>query len=92
VTLKLRPTGLSSAIYQDQIDWIVVSGEFVVGRIYEERHAREELRWFWAINGVHAGPAIMRKDGRTPTLDEAKAQFADNWGKWLAWAALKERE
>jgi hypothetical protein len=68
------------------------SGEFALGRIYEECGARPELRWYWAINGVHAGPTVMRKDGRTRSLEGAKAQFADNWQKWLAWAGLKEVE
>jgi hypothetical protein len=28
--------------------------------------------------GVHAGRSIMQKDGRTPTIEEAKARLADN--------------
>jgi hypothetical protein len=52
----LRPTGLETGLespaYKDLKDCTVVSGEPVVGRIYEERGAREELRWYWAINGV----------------------------------------
>ena len=81
MALHLRPTGLSSQS---------IGGEFVVG--YEDRHTRDELRWYWAINGVHAGPSVIKKDGRTATLDEAKAEFAKNWHAWLAWAGLKEIE
>ena len=91
MALRLRPTGLSSPVDRDQKDYFVMSGEFVVGRTYEDRHAREELRWFWAISGV-PGPEVMEKSGRVATLDEAKARLADNWRKWLAWANLRESD
>ncbi len=55
MTLTLRPTGLAAPVDGDHKDFIVMSGEFVLGRIYEECGARPELRWYWAINGVHAG-------------------------------------
>ena len=92
MTLTLRPTGLAAPVDGDHKDFIVMSGEFVLGRIYEECGVRPELRWYWAINGVHAGPTVMRKDGRARSLEGAKAQFADSWQKWLAWAGLKEVE
>src|SRR5437016_11129663 len=92
MTLTLRPTGLAAPVDGDHKDFIVMSGEFVLGRIYEECGARPELRWYWAINGVHAGPTVMRKDGRARSLEGAKAQFAHNWQKCLAWAGLKEVE
>ena len=91
MTLTLRPTGLAAPVDGDHKDFIIMSGEFVLGRIYEECGARPELRWYWAINGVHAGPTVMRKDGRARSLEGAKAQFADNWQKWLAWAGLKSK-
>jgi hypothetical protein len=38
--LKLRPTGLASPIDKDRGDFIVFSGEWAMGRIYEERESR----------------------------------------------------
>jgi hypothetical protein len=61
-----------------------------MGRIYEERGAREDLRWFWSFYGILGKPPGMRTDGRAPTLEEAKAQFEANWRRWLAWAKLDE--
>jgi hypothetical protein len=72
-------------------DYAVMSQELVVGRIYEDRTAPEDSRWFWAINGVHA-PRIVTTSGRVATPEIAKAQLADNWRKWLARAALQEIE
>lgn len=93
MALKLRPLKISPPVYEDRKDYAVVSGEFVVGRIYEDRAVtREELRWFWAINGILNQPPVMRADGRAPTLDHAKAEVAENWRKWLAWARLAEMD
>ena len=77
---------------QSTNDFEVSSGDFPVGRLYEESEAPRQLRWYWTINGVRAGRSIMRTDGRAATLDEAKVQLTENWRKWLAWARLTEIE
>jgi hypothetical protein len=79
--LKLRPTGLSSPAYRDWLDYVIVEDGRDVGRIYEDRHRRPELRWFWSIT-IYVNPMLgITTSGRTPTLDEAKAQFLTNWKK-----------
>jgi hypothetical protein len=94
--LTLRDTWAEDervGVYKDVPDYCVMSGEFVVGRIMKDRTGLQTDRaWEWAINGVHAGPDVMKKRGYGPTLAEAKAQFRENWNKWLDWAALQERE
>jgi len=47
--LTLRPTGLSSPAYRDWFDYVIVEDGRDVGRVYEDRHSRPELRWFWSI-------------------------------------------
>jgi hypothetical protein len=88
--LKLRPTGLSPPSNQEQAHWTVYSNGWQIGRICEDRNASEDLRWHWSLYGPVAGPREIGRGGRSPTLDEAKEQFADSWRKWLAWAGLKE--
>jgi hypothetical protein len=90
--LTLRPAGLKPPADHEKLpDWSVMSGEFVVGRIYEVQAATQpESRWFWVINGVHAGPDVMQKAGYAPTFDRAKAALKANWEYWLTWAKLKE--
>src|SRR2546428_6838753 len=82
MALTLRPTGLESPVYNDLKDYTVFSGRWGIGRIYEERGARPDLRWYWTLYGPHAGLDIIRRDGRASTLEEAKAQLAENWRKW----------
>jgi hypothetical protein len=66
---------LASPIDQHRRDFTVYSGDWVIGRIYEQRGSPESVRWFWSLYGVFGKPADMRTDGHAPTLDEAKAQF-----------------
>ena len=84
--LALRPTGLDAPAGKDRSDYTLFSGEFAVGRIYEERGA--DLQWFWAITGFFGTPADMRMDGHASTLESAQAQLGESWRKWLAWAKL----
>jgi hypothetical protein len=62
--LKLRPTGLASPIDKDRGDFIVFSGEWAMGRIYEERESRQHLRWYWSLLGILGKPLDLRTDGR----------------------------
>ena len=81
MALKLRPTGLSSPVDKDLKDYTVHSGEWAMGRIYEERGAREELRWYWSIFGILAKPSDIRTDGRAPTLEAVTREAEEDWGR-----------
>ena len=50
--LKMRPTGLGSGAYKDNVDYNVVSGEWLIGRIYERNGFPDEVRFFWSLHGV----------------------------------------
>jgi len=39
---------------------------------------------------LDAGPGVMMTLGTANTLDEAEADLAKNWRKWLTWAGLNE--
>jgi hypothetical protein len=79
--LTLRRTGLSFPVYADQVDYTVLKDGREIGRIYEDRHSRPELRWFWSITVfVGSRPGIVT-GGRTPTIEEAKRAFLENWEK-----------
>ena len=70
----------------------VLSGDFLLGRIYEEANAPKHLRWYWNINGIQATRFITRTEGQAATFDTAKAELIQNWQKWLACAKLRELE
>jgi hypothetical protein len=49
------PTGLSSPAYREWLDYVIVENGQDVGRLYEDGHAKAELRWFWSIT-VYVNP------------------------------------
>ena len=49
MALKLRPTGLGSAIDKDRPDYTVYCGDWDLGRIYQTRGGPDSLRWFWSM-------------------------------------------
>ena len=85
--LTMRPTGLSSGVDEDRPDFTIYSGDWALGRIYEQGGGR----WFWSLRGILGKPADLRTDGHAATLDEATAQFETAWRRWLDWAKLGER-
>jgi hypothetical protein len=78
MALTLRFT----ADYRDRLDYTIVEdGRRNVGRLYEDRHSRPELRWFWSIT-VYINPDLgITTSGRAPTMNEAKEHFLCNWQK-----------
>jgi hypothetical protein len=81
MALTLRFTAPSSDD-RDSLDYTIVEdGRRDVGRLYEDRHSRPELRWFWSIT-VYINPNLgITTSGRAPTMNEAKEHFLRNWQK-----------
>ena len=61
-----------------------------MGRIYEERGAPVNLRWFWSLHGIISKPLGHAHRRPRTTLEDAKDQFEAAWRQWLAWAKLRE--
>jgi hypothetical protein len=90
MALTLRPTGLQSPAYEDWPDYSIFEGSYRIGRLYEDRAVgtRPELRWFWSITVAVDPRTGVRADGCATSIEEAKAQFHENWGRWKAWAKI----
>jgi hypothetical protein len=73
--LKLRASGLGCGIDKDRPDYIVSSGQWDIGRIYQTRGGPENMRWFWSM--TVNGP--MARADRVATLEEAKAGVKKCW-------------
>src|SRR4051794_4863739 len=75
--LKKRATGLSSPVDEHLTDFTVLTGEWVIGRIYEVRGSPPDLRWFWSL---HLNGPMKRAD-RVASLEEAKNQLKTQLGR-----------
>jgi putative tryptophan/tyrosine transport system substrate-binding protein len=78
--LKMRPIGLGSGAYKDNVDYNVFSGEWLIGRIYhgwvESRNVKFDIRWTggdpsrmrrYAAELVGLAPEVIMNGG-LPTL------------------------
>ena len=88
MSLKMRKTGLAPPIYENQPDYVVLSGGWEIGRIYQEVGGPPEYKWFWALG---SNGAIEKRSDRVASLEEAKEQLRAAWERWKAWAELEER-
>ena len=89
MALTMRPTGLGHGVYADAIDYNVFSGEWCIGRIYENRSSPADLRWFWSLDAL-GKPETLRASNRAATLEAAKAEFEASWKQWKARAGMEE--
>ena len=89
--LTLRSAQRTRPGESDKDDYEVLSGRMPLGRIYRRSGpSGHAFPWVWSIDAVQASPGVMVTAGSVNTLEEAKAEVAKNWRKWLAWAALQE--
>jgi hypothetical protein len=86
--LIMRPAGLAFGFYRDADGYSVFSGEWCIGRIYENSSVPEE-RWYWTLHAP-GGLENPRSSNYVATLEAAKAEFETAWKQWKAWAKLEE--
>src|ERR1700731_3110071 len=78
--LTLRRSGLSSPAYRDWLDYVIVEDGRDVGRVYEDRHSRTELRWFWSIT-VYVNPKLgIATNGRAASLERGQGAIPGELG------------
>jgi hypothetical protein len=84
--LTLRPTNLqTSPVYEHLKDYSVFEDGAEIGCIYEQRPpAPPDAAWFWSIIGRGPGRGRVKTDGRAPTFEDAKAEFAASWEAFKA--------
>jgi hypothetical protein len=85
--LKMRPTGLSSGIYKDSVDYSVsaASGAWP----HRRNPATPNI---YASSGPCSAPSkpeSLRISNQVATLEAAKAEFEASWKQWKAWAKME---
>jgi hypothetical protein len=73
--------------YEDETDWLLLSGSFVVGRLHRPLTGlRHDLHW--SLTGPHTPQAPLEKQGWAHSVADGKAKLFDAWCAWLQWAEL----
>ena len=83
--LTMRPTGLGAGIDKDRQDFTIYSGGWDGAGFYETRGGPDHLRWFWSFTVT----CPMTRSDRVSTMEEAKAQLADEARELREWPGPK---
>ena len=75
--LRLAPTTRYFGI-GDAIDYVVLDGGRVIGRIMLHPQAPEGEPWFWSITANDFPPSVYNK-GYSATREQAMADFKARW-------------
>jgi hypothetical protein len=81
----------SFAPQHDDDDLLLLSAEFVVGRVYRDRSQPQASKFFWSLTGPHGSPTGNRY-GMTDTLDSAQAELLASWRRWQEWAGVRDAD
>jgi hypothetical protein len=73
-------------------DWLLLSGEFVVGRVLPPEADRVLGLFKWSMTGPHSPKVPRPNRGSAKDLQSAKAALLDCWRRWQEWAELQDRE
>jgi len=71
-------------------DWLLLSGEFVVGRVLPPGTDRGLFNW--SMRGPHSSKVPRPNRGSAKDLESAKAELLASWQRWQEWAELQDRE
>jgi hypothetical protein len=69
---------------------LLLSGEFVVGRVLPLRGDRGLFNW--STTGPHSPKVPRPTRGSAKDLDSAKAALLASWRRWQEWAEMQDRE
>jgi hypothetical protein len=81
MALTLRPTGMSSPASKEPVEFLIYDDAEEVGRIYKIGGigTPPDGQWSWSIT-VYVDPMLgIATSAKVATLEEAKAQFRQNW-------------
>jgi hypothetical protein len=82
---------LSSTPPYGQDDWLLISGNWVVGRVLPASGDPQRGRYKWSLTGPHTPEAPMPKGGTEPDAERAKDALLAAWRAWQFWAGMQDR-
>lgn len=72
-------------------DLLLLTGDWVVGRVLPAAGVPGPPRWSWSLTGPHSPEAGVPTHGDAPGLEEAKAALVASFRRWQQWAGMTDR-
>lgn len=76
--------------WSDPADYDICSGELVIGRMYKDEAAGQQVVWKWWLSAISGPSTAVTLSGVEPNLEDAKVAIWKNWHAWLELAKLIE--
>ena len=73
-------------------DWLLLSGQFVVGRVLPPGADRVRDLFYWSMTRPHNPKAPRPNRGFANDLEGAEAALLASWRRWQEWAELQDRD
>ena len=74
---------------KDADDWVLLSGQFVAGRVFRETSGPNADRVVWTLIGLHG---LAAAKGIADSLESGKAEVLAGWRQWQAWAGVRDAD
>jgi hypothetical protein len=88
-TKDYKPSNFSP---KSEDDWLLLSGQFIVGRVLPPGADRVRGLFNWSMTGPHNLKAPRPNRGSAKDLESAKAALLESWRRWQEWAGIQDRE
>ncbi len=69
-------------------DWLLLSGEFVVGHVFRESSGSRAGRVVWTLTGLHG---LAAAKGVADSIEKAQDELLASWREWQQWAGVQDR-
>jgi hypothetical protein len=74
---------------KDQDDWLLLSGDFVVGRVFREMTGPSAGSVLWKLSGLHG---LSAGAGSTESVETGQRELLAGWREWQAWAGVRDTD
>ena len=72
---------------KDEDDWLLLSGEFVVGRVFRETTGPNAGCVLWTLSGLHG---LSVGVGSAESIETGQSELVAAWREWQAWAGVRD--
>lgn len=85
--IKTKDHSHSQFTAKDEDDWLLLSGEFVVGRVFREPAGPNAGRVLWTLTGLHG---LSAGAGSAEAIETRQQELLAAWREWQAWAGVRD--
>ncbi len=71
-------------------DWLLISGQWVVGRVLPAEDWPSVRRYAWSLTGPHMSQLDVPTGGEAEDVEAAMDALLATWRRWQQWAGVRD--